>query len=134
MSHDKKYVHLIGQKYRSKIDLLVHGIRSEKDYKKKIVDYYKITEKPGIAGRFVLSQDLFKNGMLIKIRKVKHCAYFLDPSIVLEVEILSEEKYHDHPVEIEIGDPKIKIIEDKNGKAELNSALFELVSTKKEKK
>ena len=88
VGHDEKYTHLIGQKYKSTKELLIYGITADRNYKKQI-DYYIITEPPGIAGPEVLSEEHLALGTLIQIQKVLSCAYLFDPSIVLEVIILS---------------------------------------------
>lgn len=111
ISHDEQYTHLIGQKDRSVRELLIYGITADRNYKKQI-DYYVVTEAPGIGGPEVLSEGHLALGTVIQIKKALHCAYFLDPSIEFQIEILSEEKYHDHPVRIRentMGSSTVKI-------------------------
>ena|SRR3989338_7920920 len=127
VSHNERYAHLIGQKYKSIKELSIHGILAPEDYNKKEqeIAYYTITEKPGIGGRYVISRNYLKNNTLMQVKKVSHCEYLFDPNIVLEIAISSEEKYSDHSVEI--GGPQIEIIKYKNNEANINPELFEPV-------
>jgi hypothetical protein len=122
VSAHEKYTHLIGTKYKTLHTLLVYGITTDRNYKKKIA-YYTITEPPGIAGPEIISRGELVADTLIQVKKALKCINCIPSSIEFEVDILSEEKYRDHPVRIE--EPEIKY---KDGKVIFNSELFKKIS------
>ena len=117
VSQGEKYAHLIDQRYITVKELLLNGITTDRNYKEQI-DYYDLNEPPGIGGPEVISEGHLMPSTLIQIKKVIECTNCLPSLIELEIEILSEEKYRDHPVRMEEHEYKIEY---KNGKAEINS-------------
>lgn len=124
ISYEEEYSHFIGKKYRTTKNLLVHGITLDKNYKKQI-DVFTIDEPPGFSGPEIISKGHLPEGTLIQIRKVVECINCLPKLKELEIDILSEEKYSNHPVRIE--EPAFKI---ENKKIIMNPKLFEQVTEK----
>lgn len=138
VSYDEKYVHLIGRELTSVKELLIYGFTedfvSPMDRGIKEVDHYFLNEPPKMLSRSIVSRAHLPAGTLIQIKKTFHRMYFFDanPEIKFQIEILSDKSYNDQP--IYIGDTLHKnIVVLKNGKAEINSELFELVDIEREK-
>lgn len=122
VSGNEAYSDLIGQEYESVVALLIHGITTDPNYGEE-VDLFTVTEKPGIGGPEVLSQELLEIGTVIKIDKALACTNCLGQRIQFEVEILSEEEYRDHPVMI-IDRQIMNFVTYSNGRAEVNPDFF----------
>ena len=81
---------------------------------------------PGIGGPEVLSKGYSKPGMVIQIQKALKCTNCFDTRIKFQVEILSEEKYHNQKVVIE-NVMKNDIVGYENEEVNINPELFESV-------
>ena len=97
VSKDVRYSSLVGHKYRFEEDLIIHGVFGYPT-DDKAVDFYVVTDKPGFGGPEVVSRGLLPAGTMVRIEKVMDCTNCFESGIHLQVEILAQEQYSDHPV------------------------------------
>jgi hypothetical protein len=99
VSNDERYSSLVGHEYRFAEDLIIHGVL---DYptRDQVLDFYVVTAKPGFDGPEVVSRGLLPAGTMVHIEKVMDCTNCFESGIHLQVEILSQERYRDHPVSL----------------------------------
>lgn len=89
ISHYKEYANIIGKTYRILEPLKIYGITRDRNYR-KVIDFYDVTEFPGISGPEVVTEDILKNGTLIQIEKVKRCSNcWFYKFVDLEIKVLS---------------------------------------------
>lgn len=124
ISQNAKYAHLIGQKFNTATDLLMYGITLKLERNRKI-DYYIVTEPPGIGGPEVVSKAFLNAGTVVQVDKVLKCSNCLDfgSRVELQISVLSTpESRNSH---IRIGDTSQRVlIEYVNGIATVNSDLL----------
>ena len=127
ISTDKKYHGLVHNVLKSKKELYIYGITADQNYKKK-VDYYVITEPPGIGGPEVLSQASLPKGTIVKIEKIISCTNCLDHRVQLIVSFSNDNKYGDIPVKLR-NTASNEILQIENGVVSVNPNLFETLTT-----
>lgn len=91
-SHEARYAGLVGETYRTAVELVVHGVTADKNYN-PVVDYYVVTEKPGFGGPEVVSQKRLPPGSLIRINGFLRCTKCLGSSERIRISIETGEEY-----------------------------------------
>lgn len=99
VSNEAKYSGLIHNKYKVLEALLVHGINLG-DNKRKEIDVYKVSKKPGSAGRYVIKKFDLRSGSEIRINKVLRCENCFPSQIVFSIDILSESLSPNKPIQL----------------------------------
>ena len=122
VSNEHKYVHLIGKKYATLAELVVHGINYDKDFK-KVTQEYVVTNKPGMAGRGVVERGLLRPGATVTVHKVLECTSCSYSSIKYIVSVEPPLPNPTIPISLEsIG--KESVVIDTDGRVTMNPALF----------
>ena len=127
ISTDKEYHGLVHKVLKSQKELYIYGITSDRNYKKK-VDYYSVTEPPGISGPEVLSRASLPKGTMVKIEKVIRCTNCLGYRVRLIVSFLNDNKYGNIPVRLG-STASNELFQSKNGGVSVNPNLFETLPT-----
>lgn len=95
VSAEGRYQNIIGGKYRTTKDLMIHAVGLDlpnRDYNNRPIDYYVVTDWPGIGGREILSRKVLKIGTMFVVKHVTSCVNCLfDDRIQVIIEIFSKE-------------------------------------------
>ena len=78
VSSDPKYSKIIGMKLKLKEDLLALGISLADIPRNKPADFVLLVRKPGIGGRWVVSESKLKKGTVVQVVSVQRPKHSLD--------------------------------------------------------
>lgn len=123
VSTDNEYSEVIDMKFKTLVDMKMHGITLDRNYKKNI-DMYSITTYPGFSGPEVITKDFLIKNSIIKIISVKKCSNCLDDSRNFIIEILSSSKYRGSPVKLSFQSGNDSIVLKKDSKIKMNPNFF----------
>ena len=99
VSNEAEYSILVNNKYKVLRELSVQGINLG-DNKRKEIDVYKVSKKPGSAGRYVINKFDLKSGNQIRIKKVLRCKNCFPTKIVFSIDILLEGLNLNKPIQL----------------------------------
>ena len=101
VSTESKYKVAIGQKFKTKSDLLAIGVTADKNYKKN-VDYIVLVSEPGFSGPEVIFRDFFSKGKIVEVVKIlKSSSVFLSRVIYI-VRVVGKNKYVGTEIRVEM--------------------------------
>ena len=98
IDNPSEYADVIGKTFKTREEMLIFGY--SKDAPWETIDGYVITEKPGIAGREILSRDPFPVGSVFRVNRIMNCTNCLWSAPDPVVEVLSDKRYQGAFVEL----------------------------------
>ena len=121
-SAEGDYSTLIGQQLETRVEMLMHGVTTDRDYKKEI-NYFSITPRPGFDGSEVIIRSVLPVGSRFRVERVEKCTNCWFSRTRLCVSMPSRPKKSGAPVYVHgIGDQPI--FEKINGDEMINPAIF----------
>lgn len=122
-STDIKYSDVLGKTYRLKTDFIIHGY-SGAESASDVVSYFVVTDKPGMAGREILSRNVVPYGTLIRIDAAISCGWCILKRDRFLISFMENEEWLAKRVEFkDIFDKDLFLFE--NSKIFLNPEFFE---------
>lgn len=126
ISSHESYRDLIGKRFETKIELIVHGVNMENPIGTE-VHQYSVTPRLGFGGREVRSRKMLPLGSVVKVQRILRCTncYLdFDPRIEIQLSILSSDKYDDHDVLLGANWIDFQLLKDQGSPATLNQEFF----------
>ena len=108
---------------------MIHAVGLDlpnRDYNNRPIDYYVVTDWPGIGGREILSSEALKIGTMFVVKRVivcTNCPFDNDGRVVMQIFL---QKYEGQYIVLRF--PKLWIPAKDPEKVELNSQYFQRIN------
>ena len=113
---------LVGGRFQTTADLIVHGVRYNKGRGKTIQEFV-VTNKPGFDGPEVVITSVLKPGAIIRIKRALICTNCIGAGIKFDIEIHPTLGDSSIPVSL-IGIGKSGVTTNQDGRTVLTPSLF----------
>ena len=121
INSEETYAHLIDRTYRSLQELRLHGVTMDRDYA-KVIDVYSVT-RFRVSGPEIVSFKALDAGSVFRVEQILRCTNcFLTSTIVVSVDILSEDLLPGIPVRL-----RGLTVESTDGRIELDPDYFRVL-------
>ncbi|MDP5210238.1 hypothetical protein [Microbulbifer sp. 2205BS26-8] len=97
ISFSKEYSKIVGNKYRVKGELMLHGLTLGKNYGEKI-DIYSVTESPGFSGPEVINRKTLSAGSVIEVIGARRCDNCFPSQVEFNIKLMSKNLTPEAPI------------------------------------
>lgn len=118
ITHLEKYSDVVGTKYQTQSELIIHGVTYNWPESKEI-DAYRITIPPGFGGRETITRRKVPIGSVFQVTGVMKCTNCLPPHINFVIEASLDQVTTNMPIWLDDYS-----LTDDNGRVRMDSSKF----------